>query len=104
MKFGISDGKGFHVEFANGWCVSVQFGPGNYCDNYSMRFDKDSQVAAGAKGSDTAECACIDPNGNMVQLPDFMFSPACGTEVVSNRSTPEQVLRLLSWAAARPAA
>ena len=32
--FYITGKKGFHITFENGWTVSVQFGPGNYCDNY----------------------------------------------------------------------
>lgn len=32
--FRITRGKGFHVSFPNGYTVSVQFGPGNYCDHY----------------------------------------------------------------------
>ena len=35
--FEVTTGKGFHVTFENGWTVSVQFGPGNFCDNYHMR-------------------------------------------------------------------
>lgn len=38
--------KGFHMSFENGLTVSVQFGAGNYCDNYhDMDFfsDKDAQ-------------------------------------------------------------
>ena len=27
--------NGFHITFENGWTVSVQFGNGNYCDNYN---------------------------------------------------------------------
>jgi len=23
---------GFHIEFPNGWKISVQWGPGNYCE------------------------------------------------------------------------
>jgi len=38
-SFSISNNKGFHITFENGWTVSVQFGAGNYCDNYhSMDF------------------------------------------------------------------
>lgn len=33
--FRITESKGFHMQFANGWTVSVQFGPGNYGDNYN---------------------------------------------------------------------
>ena len=31
--FKITDGKGFHITFKNGWTASVQFGYGNYCVN-----------------------------------------------------------------------
>lgn len=29
----IIEGSGFHMTFENGWTVSVQFRPWNYCDN-----------------------------------------------------------------------
>lgn len=32
-KFSRGPEKGFHITFANGWTVSVQFGNSNYCDN-----------------------------------------------------------------------
>ncbi|HUV72053.1 MAG TPA: hypothetical protein VMW25_03520 [Clostridia bacterium] len=32
--FRTCDNKGFHLKFNNGWIVSIQFGPGNYGDNY----------------------------------------------------------------------
>ena len=31
--FKITTAKGFHVELPNGYTISVQFGPSNYCDN-----------------------------------------------------------------------
>ena len=34
--FSISGNRGFQMTFENGYTVSVQFGPGNYCDNYSL--------------------------------------------------------------------
>jgi len=34
--FRITQGKGFQVTFDNGWTVSVQFGPGNYCENRDL--------------------------------------------------------------------
>lgn len=33
--------KGFHMKFPNGWTVSVQFGKGNYCENYNLDIDGD---------------------------------------------------------------
>ena len=34
----ITRGHGFHMNFANGWSVSVQFGPSNYCSPQGGRF------------------------------------------------------------------
>lgn len=34
MPFKITSHRGFHLTFENGWTVSVQFGPGNYCDHH----------------------------------------------------------------------
>lgn len=36
--FCITAGKGFHITFENGWTVSVQWGPGNYCDHHRTPF------------------------------------------------------------------
>ena len=90
IGFRITGGKGFHITFENGWTVSVQFGPGNYCDNYGEDWDKPEKAAA--KGSSTAEVAAWPPEGHLVQLPNH-------DDVVSNRSTPAEVLAILNWAA-----
>jgi len=90
--FKITGKKGFHVEFANGFTVSVQFGPGNYCDNYNMQIGEE-ETLAGSKGSANAECAVWGNDGKMIDMFDG------GT--VSNRSTPAQVLALLVWASAQ---
>ena len=34
-KFGSTMRKGFHMTFENGLTISVQWGAGNYCDNYN---------------------------------------------------------------------
>jgi len=51
----ITQQKGFQLELANGYTVSVQFGAGNYCENYNTEFaaprnaafwnSKDAEVA-----------------------------------------------------------
>jgi len=93
--FKITGKKGFHITFANGYTVSVQFGPGNYCDNYDRRIGRDEE-SSGSDGSSAAECGVWGPNnGELLMLPDFMESG----DTVSNRSTPAQVLQLLNWAA-----
>jgi len=88
--FHITQSKGFGIKFANGYRVSVQFGPGNYCDNYDMDIGRD-EVEAGKEGSYTAECAVINPSGNLIDLPGL-------DDQVTSRSTSEQVLKLMVWA------
>ena len=34
---------GFHMEFPNGWIISVQWGPGNYCE--TRRKDEDGWIS-----------------------------------------------------------
>jgi hypothetical protein len=60
--FRITGGKGFHMYFANGHLVSVQWGPGNYCDYYDDVLTRPENepfqkyvARLGAEGSDTAE-------------------------------------------------
>lgn len=31
----INQGKGLNLKFDNGYSISIQIGPGNYCDNYN---------------------------------------------------------------------
>ena len=63
--FSITQGKGFKMTFANGWTASVQFGAGNYSDNYAAPFPTSSEFQnnCGAMGSDTAEIAAWDQSG-----------------------------------------
>ena len=68
--FKINEGKGFFVQFANGYSISVQFGYGAYCDNrFGMNdnFDwknfAENERKLGEKGSGTAEIAVMKPDG-----------------------------------------
>ena len=91
--FCITDGKGFHITFENGYTVSVQFGPGNYCDNYGEDFS--NVELCGKRGSKTAECAVWSHGGALIFHPDF------DGNTVSNRSSPTDVLKLFNWAASQ---
>ena len=51
---GTNKGKGFHMTFANGCTVSVQWGVHNYCTN---RYGKDGEQSI------TAECAAWNDDG-----------------------------------------
>jgi len=104
-NFAITDGKGFHMTFANGYTISVQWGRGNYCDNYDMLGSSSlslvdfgyEQMEAGKTGSNTAECAVLNPEGDLIELPTW----AARNDQVTNRSTPEEVLKLMKWAASQ---
>lgn len=88
--FRITMGRGFQITFANGHTVSVQFGPGTYCENRDMDFSQ--SALAGEKGSITAETAHWGPDGNFIPMPE-------AEDDVNGWQTPEQVLELLIKAA-----
>ena len=92
--FKITGTKGFHITFENGYTVSVQFGPGNYCDNYDRMIGSEEE-ACGEEGSSTAECAVWQGDGGLITRDKWGDS-------VTNRSTPKEVLELLNWAASQP--
>ena len=85
-SFRITSGKGFHITFKNGWTVSVQFGGGNYADNY------DAEIG-GERSSDQrstcAEVAVWGPDRGMIDL---------GGDTVRGWQTPAAVLALLNAA------
>lgn len=68
--FSVTLGKGFHMTFKNGVTASVQWGPGNYCENssnYNLEEDTDKWFArVGAKGCEHAEVAALDAKGNFI--------------------------------------
>ena len=71
------DNKGFHLDLPNGVTVSVQLGPGNYCDSdvRSANFDAPERAIAAGDfwGSNTAECAAYVTGSNLewVAVPGF---------------------------------
>ena len=89
----ITRGKGFQIFFDNGWGVSVQFGPGNYCEHYD---DSMLELLEGKQKwrheSIDAETALIDPKGNLIPYGED------NGDTVQYRRTPEQVLELLNYA------
>ena len=74
--FRIVAGKGFALDLPNGVTVSVQWGPGNYCDSdvKNADFDAPGKTAAASEfwGSDLAECAAYRTDGGeWVAVPGF---------------------------------
>lgn len=95
--FGISDNKGFHMTFENGWTVSIQFGYGNYGDNYNTSREEIAE-SRGAK-SNTAEIAAWDENGVWHE-----FQCDGYTNTVAGHKSPDEVLAFINEIAARPRA
>ena len=63
----ITGHKGFHFDFNNNWCVSVQFGPGNYCEQRNEHYD--SPKGQDSWSSSDAEIAVWkDFSGEMIML------------------------------------
>lgn len=63
--FSITRGTGFQMKLGNGWTVSVQFGPGNYCDHHMAEF---TTTPAQPHKSALAEVAALHPNGELVDV------------------------------------
>jgi len=70
----ICDNKGFQLDLPNGITVSVQFGPGNYCDRdvANAPFDAPQKAIDSDKhwGSNLAECAAYLTSGDNLQWVD----------------------------------
>ena len=68
----ITSGKGVRLKFDNGYELSVQIGPGNYCENYGTPFGRMNEIPT-LIDCETAEIAVFckgrwcDPN------PPFAF-------------------------------
>ena len=75
--------NGFHMTFANGWTVSVQFGKGNYIsdrDHHGQSVD--------------AEIAAWDKDGNWYYFEDQ-------NENVKGWVSADEVARFMTWIAAK---
>jgi hypothetical protein len=104
--FAINSHKGTQITFANGITVSVQWGPGNYCEVGDFMADgwdapsrsdywesPDAEIAlfvAGARDWVTKEAHAALNNGE-----------ECSDDVIG-RITPDEVARYISWAVSQP--
>ena len=91
--FRIKEGKGFSIKFANGYTISVQFGPANYCDNHDRELIE--KTLCGQEGCKNAECAVLDAERSLITLP-------LRDDTVTAYSNPAEVLELMNWAASLP--
>ena len=96
MGFTITGGRGFHITFENGFTVSVQFGPGNYCEHYDGDILAFTSHPPRLLESIDAEIAVWGPDGNLIKMPGW-------GDTVNGRQSPKDVLELLNWAAGQKA-
>lgn len=94
LGFAITSHRGFHMKFANGWTISVQFGPGNYCMNYNTIMEPDGYDAPRKDSywqSEDAEIAAWDSGGNWHRFDG---------DTVKGRVSPDEVLGFMNKVAA----
>ena len=97
----ICDNKGFHMDLPNGVTVSVQLGPGNYCDSDVRNADWDAPKNAidGGEhwGSNTAECAAYIAGSNLDWVAVPGYTDAGGDDVCGHMNV-SQVLDFINRA------
>ena len=78
----ITDHRGFHLTFSNGYTISVQWGPGNYCERRHEHFD--APKSTHQWDSVNAEVAIWDADGKWAtrQLFNTLFDEDIGDDVV----------------------
>ena len=102
----ICDNKGFHLDMLNGVTVSVQLGPGNYCDSDCSSADWDApKNAIGSDehwGSNTAECAAYITGTDLswIAVPGYTGGgrDRCGGDDVCGYLNVSQVLDFINLA------
>ncbi|HEY6020630.1 MAG TPA: hypothetical protein VIY48_12285 [Candidatus Paceibacterota bacterium] len=95
-NIGINMGKGFYMTFANGWTVSVQFGPSNYCNNRTFEYASLADMRkAGEQGCDNAEVAAMKDG--------IWYRGKGWTDSVKGWLTPDEIAAFIAEVAALPA-
>ena len=85
-KFQITNHKGFRMGFENGFEISVQWGPGNYCERKDEDFNKPQEERFWE--SRTAEIAIFNSKDNsMITL---------GKDNVDGWLTPDKVAKVIT--------
>ena len=98
----ICDNKGFHMDLPNGVTVSVQLGPGNYCDsdvsNAGFNAPREAMDGDDHWGSNTAECAAYVTGGNGLEWVAVPGYTDAGGDDVCGHMNVSQVLEFINRA------
>ena len=97
----ICDNKGFQLDLPNGVTVSVQLGPGNYCDSDCSNADWDAPKNAIDSdehwGSNTAECAAYVTGTDLAWVAVPGYTDVGGDDVCGHMNV-SQVLDFINEA------
>ena len=85
--------RGTQFEFKNGYTVSIQWGPSNYCQNYNPSLAHPDD--ASYRVCSDAEIAVFDPSGDFVPPERYGF-PYEMDDVVA-RVTPDKVVDVMAF-------
>lgn len=88
-----SNNTGFTMMFANGWGISVQYSPMNYCANRRSITNPADHIVHD-DGCANAEVAVFNPAGQMVELET--------SGRVLGWQTPDQVANLITFVSGNP--
>ena len=73
------ENRGFQIQFSNGWTISVQFGPGNYCERQGLEYD--APLKERVWKSETAEVAAWDKEGRWYDFDNEVMLETNHTDV-----------------------
>ena len=92
-EFLVTRNKGFRMTFKNGFAISVQWGPGNYCEKKDEDFDKPMDERFWESCS--AEIAVIDTNNN-IQENSSVGMISLGRDTVEGWVSADQVAKVIT--------
>ena len=92
-RFLTTRNKGFRMTFENGFAISVQWGPGNYCEKKDEDFDKPMDERFWESCS--AEIAVIDTNNN-IQENSSVGMISLGRDTVEGWVSADQVAKVIT--------
>ena len=92
-RFLATRNKGFRMTFKNGFAISVQWGPGNYCEKKDEDFDKPMDERFWESRS--AEIAIIDTNNN-IQENSSVGMISLGRDTVEGWVSADQVAKVIT--------
>ena len=92
-KFKITNHKGFRMGFENGFEISVQWGPGNYCERQDEDFNKPEK--SDFWSSRSAEIAIFDTN-NKMQENSSVGMISLGRDTVEGWVSADQVAKVIA--------